>query len=53
LVGCVRILSDEVFFGTITEISVLPEHQKREIGSSLMKLVEANIPTKLYFGAQP
>ena len=52
LVGCVRILTDYVFFGTITEILVLPSYQGKGIGKSLMRLVEENTPTNLYFGAQ-
>ena len=36
LVGCLRILSDGYFFGTITELLVLPEYQKRGIGSKLL-----------------
>lgn len=52
LVGCVRILTDEVFFGTITEILVHPHYQKNGIGSKLLQLVKENTPTKLYFGAQ-
>ena len=53
LVGCVRILTDGVYFGTITEILVLPEYQKQGIGTKLMNLVQETTPTKLYFGAQP
>ena len=53
LVGCVRVLTDGVFFGTITELLVVPECQKQGIGSQLMRLVEQNTPTRLYFGAQP
>ena len=53
LVGCVRILTDYTFFGTITEILVLPEYQGRGIGRFLMRLVEENTPTNLYFGARP
>ncbi len=53
LVGCVRILTDGVYFGTITEILVLPDYQRKGIGSCLMNLVKDNTPTKLYFGAQP
>ena len=30
LVGCLRILTDGYFFGTITEMLVLPEYQNRE-----------------------
>ena len=29
LVGCLRILSDGYYFGTITELLVLPEYQKQ------------------------
>ena len=31
LVGCLRILSDGYYFGTITELLVLPEYQKRPV----------------------
>lgn len=37
LVGCLRILSDGYFFGTITELLVLPAYQKKGIGSQLLK----------------
>ena len=53
LVGCLRILTDGYFFGTITELLVLPEYRKKGIGSSLLKLARDNTPTLLYFGAQP
>ena len=53
LVGCVRVLTDGVYFGTITEILVVPEFQKQGVGAQLMRLVESSTPTKLYFGAQP
>lgn len=53
LVGCLRILSDGYFFGTITELPVLPEYQKQGIGSKLLQLAKDNTPTLLYFGAQP
>ncbi|MEG2702267.1 MAG: GNAT family N-acetyltransferase [Clostridia bacterium] len=53
LVGCLRILSDGYYFGTITELLVLPEYQKRGIGSKLFQLAKDNTPTMLYFGAQP
>ena len=51
LVGCLRILSDGYFFGTITELLV-PEYQKRGIGSRLLQLAQENTPTMLFFGAQ-
>jgi ribosomal protein S18 acetylase RimI-like enzyme len=53
LVGCVRILTDGYFFGTITEILVLPEFQKTGIGKQLMGLAWKASPTSLFFGAQP
>ena len=53
LVGCLRILSDGYFFGTVTELMVLPEYQRKGIGSRLIHLARENTPTMLYFGAQP
>lgn len=53
LVGCLRILTDGYFFGTITELLVLPEYQKHGIGSRLLQLAKETAPTMLYFGAQP
>jgi ribosomal protein S18 acetylase RimI-like enzyme len=53
LVGCVRILTDGYFFGTIPEILVHPEYQRRGIGRSLMERVWERCPTGLFFGAQP
>ena len=53
LVGCLRILSDGYYFGTITELLVLPEYQKRGIGSRLLQLSRDNTPTMLYCEAKP
>ena len=53
LVGCIRILSDGYYFGTITELLVLPEFQHKGIGSRLLNLAKENAPTMLYFVAQP
>ena len=53
LVGCLRILSDGYYFGTITELLVLPQYQKQGIGSKLLQFAKDNTPTMLYFGAQP
>ena len=53
LVGCLRILTDGYFFGTITELLVLPAYQKKGIGSRLLQLAKGHTPTMLYFGAQP
>ena len=52
LVGCLRILTDGYYFGTITELLVLPEYQKMGIGSKLLELAKENTPTMLYFGSQ-
>jgi len=43
LAGCLRVLTDGCFFGTITELLVLPAYQRQGIGSRLLR----------YFGAQP
>lgn len=51
LVGCLRILSDGYYFGTITELLVLPQYQKQGIGSKLLQLAKDNTPTMLYFGS--
>ena len=53
LVGCLRLLTDGCFFGTITELLVLPQYQRQGIGSSLLGLAKEHTPTMLYFGAQP
>ena len=53
LVGCLRILTDGYFFGTITELLVLPEYQGQGIGGHLLQLAREHTPTLLYFGAQP
>ena len=53
LAGCLRILSDGYFFGKITELLVLPDYQKKGIGSRLLQLAGENTPTMLYFGSQP
>ena len=53
LVGCLRILSDGYYFGTITEILVRPVYQRQGIGSELLRLAREHTPTTLYFGAQP
>ena len=53
LAGCLRILTDGCFFGTITELLVLPAYQRRVVGSMLLQLTREAAPTLLYFGAQP
>jgi ribosomal protein S18 acetylase RimI-like enzyme len=53
LVGCVRILTDGYFFGTIPEILVDPEYQGQGIGRALMEFAWERSPTGLFLGAQP
>lgn len=53
LVGCVRILSDGYFFGTIPELLVDPAFQGKGIGRRLMELAWEHSPTSLFLGAQP
>ena len=53
LAGCLRILTDGDYFGTITELLVLPEYRHRGVGGRLLQLAKANTPTMLFFGAQP
>lgn len=53
LIGCLRILTDGYYFGTITELLVLPEYRRQGVGSRLLQLAKANTPTMLYFGSQP
>ena len=53
LVGSLRILTDGCYFGTITELLVLPAYQRQGIGSRLLGLARKHTPTLLYFGAQP
>ncbi len=53
LVGCLRILSDGYYFGTITELLVLPDYRGQGVGSNLLQLAKEHTPTVLYFGAQP
>ena len=49
LVGCLRILTDGYFFGTITELLVLPEYQKQGVGSKLLELAKENNPDHIVF----
>ena len=42
LTGCLRILTDGYYFGTITELLVLPEYQHQGIGSRLLELAREN-----------
>lgn len=50
LVGCLRILSDGYFFGTITELLVLPDYQNKGIGSQLLQLAKKNLTDNAVFG---
>jgi GNAT superfamily N-acetyltransferase len=53
LVGTLRILTDGYFFGTVPEILVHPEWQRRGIGRALVAAGWERSPTGWYFGAQP
>ena len=53
LIGCLRILTDGYYFGTITELLVLPEYQKQGVASKLLQLAKDNTPTILYLVAKP
>jgi N-acetylglutamate synthase-like GNAT family acetyltransferase len=52
LVGCIRILTDGYYFGTVTEILIRPDYQKQGIGKHLVELAWEITPTSLFFGAQ-
>ena len=52
LIGCLRVLTDGYYFGTITELLVLPEYRNKGVGSRLLQLAKENTPTMLYFGSQ-
>jgi GNAT superfamily N-acetyltransferase len=52
LIGCVRVLTDGYYFGTVPDILVIPEYQKMGIGRTLMELAWEVSPTSLFFGAQ-
>jgi GNAT superfamily N-acetyltransferase len=53
LIGCARILTDGYFFGTIPEILVHPQWQRRGIGRALLDVAWEQSPTGLFVGAQP
>jgi GNAT superfamily N-acetyltransferase len=53
LVAALRILTDGYFFGTVPEILVRPEWQRRGIGRALLTAAWERSPTGWYFGAQP
>ena len=46
LVGCLRILTDGCYFGTITELLVLPEYQRRGISGRGFPLSRNSARTK-------
>ena len=53
LAGCLRILTDGCFFGTITELLVLPACRGRGVGRALMDLARAHAPTPCTSGPSP
>jgi ribosomal protein S18 acetylase RimI-like enzyme len=52
IIGCIRILTDGYYFGTITEILVIPNYRGKGIGTRLMELAWEASPTSLFFGSQ-
>jgi ribosomal protein S18 acetylase RimI-like enzyme len=54
LVGVVRVLSDDYFFSTVTEIMVDPDCRRQGIGVELMRRAIATTPAgRLYLAAPP
>ena len=53
LVGCVRVLTDGYFHGTVSVTLVSPEYQHQGIGRRLMELAYETSPTFLILGAAP
>jgi len=53
LIGCVRLLTDGYFFGTVPEILVDPAYQRQGIGRRLLEIAWEQSPTSLFLGAQP
>ena len=55
LIGCLRILTDGYYFGTITELLVLPEYQKqaqavaprKSVGQSIKAVSYTHLPRKI------
>ena len=53
LIGIVRVLSDDVFFTTISEIIVHPDFQKLNLGSKLLSAVKYRFNhTKIFLGSR-
>lgn len=54
LIGCLRVLSDDLFFSTIPDIFVAKEHQGKGLGNLLLSEVKKRFGhTKIFFGARP
>ena len=47
LAGCLRILTDGCYFGTITELLVRPLYRRPGVGSQLLRLAREHTPTML------
>ena len=50
LAGCLRILTDGCYFGTITELLVLPACRRQGVGRALMDLARAHAPRRCTSG---
>lgn len=53
IIGCIRILTDGYYFGTITEILVIPSFRNKGVGKKLMNLAWEASQTSLFIGSQP
>jgi len=54
LVGCGRVLSDDLLFTTVPDLFVRPAFQKKGIGKLIMqRIIKRFSHTTIYFGSQP
>lgn len=54
LLACGRALSDDMFFTTIPDIFVHPDHHRKGYGSRIMEKIKERLGhTVIFFGAQP
>ena len=54
LLACGRALSDDMFFTTIPDIFVHPDHHRKGFGTKIMEAIKKRLGhTVIFFGAQP
>lgn len=54
LVGCARAVSDGVYYATIFDVCVLPEHQGKGVGRAIVEAMVARLPfEKVFLTAVP